>query len=265
MAIKLGICSWCVPSDLWQALPRLKEMGLNGVELTLDKGYKTAKLFTESGKKELLELSKKHEMIFPSMGLNIFCSIEIFNCEENVFDDIISIALETANFFGVKILQVPAFGASMIKTTTQFDDTVKAFVKMCDMANAYGITISTENALSASENLKMHKAVNRNNFKIYFDTQNAFLLGGHNMAQMAHDFKGLICEIHCKDGIDKMGNLLLGKGNSDFFATAKAISEIGFNGFIHTENSYLNMANADKEKAYELLKNDIEIMQKAFV
>jgi sugar phosphate isomerase/epimerase len=63
---------------------------------------------------------------------------------------------------------------------------------------------------------------------------------GYSTADMIRELHDIMCnQFHAKDGLNrKGGNALVGQGDGDFPATAQALKDIGFDGYVIGENDY---------------------------
>ena len=102
------------------------------------------------------------------------------------------------------------------------------------------VTVTLESIFSATELRRLIDWIDSPNFGIYYDTQNPVTYAGiHVPDDIRAIGPGKIAQIHVKDGVGSIqGSVNLGMGETDFFATAEAIREIGYDGWIVLENYY---------------------------
>ena len=153
--------------------------------------------------------------------------------------ELIKISIEAASQMKVGCIFFPSFGASEIHTEKDLLRTAEFFHQACVYAENRDLHIATENTLSASEQLKLIKAVDHPKFQILIDTLNP-ILWGHDPNELVENlWPYLSDQLHVKDGFDgKMGNAVLGTGDAGFLETAQTLVERGYNGVLISENDY---------------------------
>ena len=167
---------------------------------------------------------------------------------------------------GVPIVLVPNFVNSKIKNDKDFSRAVKVLTEVCDLAANHGITIATENALSPGKIDKLIGEVNRPNIKLYFDTQNHFLHGDYNMAQLLERLMPYVCEVHVRDGKNKdESGAILGQGDAGFYECVEVLKKHNYSGWVISENYYdLEPLSLQNDNPVELIKMDFKILKDAF-
>ena len=106
--------------------------------------------------------------------------------------------------------------------------------------------------------------VDRNNFYLYFDSQNYNVFRGYSEISILEGLYPRMCnQLHVKDG-EVMSGGLLGTGPSNFHATMEWLGKHNYTGYILLENYYdvlpLRLQN---ENPYKLLRQDIATLKKA--
>jgi sugar phosphate isomerase/epimerase len=139
-------------------------------------------------------------------------------------------AIEAAADFGAEVILVPSFGDEALAWKDQ--ERVKRFVSAVREAGPRaadrGITLGLENRLSAEENHRLLDLVAADGVKIYYD--NLHNLGHDPAAEIRSLGNEHICQVHVKDNPHQ-----LGEGDIDFAATARALDEIGYKGWLVLE------------------------------
>ena len=77
---------------------------------------------------------------------------------------------------------------------------------------------------------------------------------------------GRIAQIHVKDGVNSIqGSVHLGRGETNFFDAARAIRDIGYDGWIVLENYYSRPCfHSELTDPWDRIARDVEIARKAF-
>ena len=119
---------------------------------------------------------------------------------------------------------------------------------------------------SIVSNKKLIKDINNPRFKIFFDMQNYVLEKGLDNREIIFNIGTHFCQIHAKDGVDKISNRLLGDGDADFDGTVEALKEVNYEGWIILENFHDQIAFADPElDAEDMIKEDIKRLKNSFL
>lgn len=268
--IKFGICEWSSPIQGPYICKFVKELGLDGVELAQGDYEHSFPLSNPYIQDAYLEEAAKYGIEFSAIAVNCLDYYGMTKPEGSESKRIALMAIEkavdTAKRMKLPVVQLPTFLESRIDTENDFEEVSKCLKYACELASSSGIIIATENALSAAENLRLLEKTGCRNLKVYMDTQNPYFNKGYSAPDMIRELGDKICEVHVKDGIEgEISSALLGEGVTDYYASVKALCDIGYEGFVHLENYYdqapLNCCNRD---AVELLIKDISILKKSF-
>jgi sugar phosphate isomerase/epimerase len=266
--IRVGICEWAFPLAGPYGCKVAAEAGLDGMELDLGSYELGFPLSNPVIQEAYREAGAKWGISFPSIAVNTLCAYGMTNPENSREREIALTAIykgiDTASALKIPIVQLPSFKNGSIEDESGFQLTTKCIKTACRYAGDKGIVIGTENVLSAEDNLRLLQEVDQSNFKIFFDTQNPYLLKKYYVPDMIHKIGRFICEVHVKDGNAEMSGALLGKGESGFYQSLAAIKEINFSGWVHLENYYNRKPlNSGTEDPFELLRQDIGILREA--
>ncbi len=266
-SVRLGICQWSLPIDGPYGCKVAKELGLDGIQLdvgTFDRGFPLSK---KSVQNAFLEMAKQYEIKFPSIAiteLDYFSMVAPDGSSERLVADMaVRKAIESAQAMEIPLVMAPSFGKSMINTDQDMAEAVSYLQFACDYAKPFGITVATENALSATRIEEMFERVNRENLKLYFDSQNHFLQKGYDIADLLKEVYPFVCEVHLKDG--KEGNLsasLLGQGETGFYRTMDVLREKTYSGWLVLENYYdREPLSLQANDPLDLVSKDLEILK----
>lgn len=267
--IKIGACEWGLPGVGNYAVRIAADFGIEALSLKIGTYENDYPLSQPDVWKYYLDDQQKYGIEFCAIALNDFDNIPMHARKDTPEYDIVwsmlRRAVPTAKALGAKVIQIPAFSKSEIKTEDDLLHSAAAFRYLCDEAAQYGISIASENVLTLPEFKTLYDAVDRKNFCLYFDSQNYYLKKNYDQIQMLNDLYPYMCnQLHVKDGIGYMSGSLLGKGNSGFFDTIKALSEHSFEGYILLENYYDQFPlRLEASNPYELLREDVRILKEA--
>lgn len=241
--LAIGIAEWCLDTRGIAALERARDLGIlnlhyglgswNDVELISGRTWLRA--ITESCNRTGVDISGlalnfiEKSGIFPRGGRN-----EAHKCRESFL-----IALDNAVELKIPLIYFPSFGASEIKTKSDWEETVELLRFACERASGTSIEIASENSLSSEANLLMALEINHGNFRLLYDTYNPVRFG-HSPARIAKlNFGSIAAQIHVKDGLNgKYGSVPLGAGDGDISGVLGTLIELGYDGLYVLENNY---------------------------
>ena len=268
MAIKFAVCEWSLPLTGPNNCKIASEAGLDGLSLdmgTYELGYP---LSNKRVQENYLIEKERWNIEFPSIVINDLCVYNL--CAPVGSEDyritmlVATKCVDTAVSMGIDTIFLPSFLASDIKNEEDFQATARFITDVCDYARDTAVFVCWENVLTWQENLRMMEQVNRTNFRFYFDTQNPHAFHGYDAAEMIQKLGTNIKEVHVKDGFSgQMSVAMLGDGASDFLSSLRALSSIGYDGWLVSENMYFKQPLSDKAAdPFTLLDKDIMYLKK---
>lgn len=269
-AFKFGICQWAFPMPGPYALRTAAALGFAGMELDFGPYERSYPLSSRTIQRAYLDMAAETGISLPSMTvdhLNRFGLTRPMDSRAGMIcTDGVKRGIEAAAAMQIPVVQLPSFNDGAIRTERDFYNTCEKLKLFCEIAAPCGITIASENALSAAETLRMVRQVGCENFKIMFDTQNYFLHGRQNAAAILRALHPHVAQIHLKDGYNgKLSGSLLGAGESGFFETAAVIRETRCAKWLLLENYYhtepLCHLCADP---FQIVKRDLAIARGTF-
>lgn len=267
---QFAIAEWCVPVA-GPAICRLAaEAGLDGVELNLGAFAHNLPLTDAHVRRYYLDAQQKYGVAFAGVAVNTLDQSYAFppenaqRAEERRF--ILKAAVDTAAALKIPVVQVPHFWQNAIKNRDERKLAAAFFQAACEAAEAHGIVVSCENPMSVEENLELIELVDRPNFALYFDNENPVYFSNANSAEMLRALGKHVCQLHVKDGTDaQLSCRLLGQGNARFYECVDVLREIGYTGWIVSENNYdMPPLTTFDDDRFERLVEDVAIMRRAF-
>lgn len=266
---KLGICEWSLPVKGPAVCEYADNIGFDGVQIDLGEADKNFPLSYTDVQDLYMEYADKFKIEFPSIAIRQFDKTGMTNDDDTNEKSIVYEAIERAVFtaerMNIPLIMMGSFEDGEIKDENGFQNTVGCLKYACELAESKNIFISTENILSIEDNKRLFQSVGKNNFGLYFDTQNYPLRKDFNAAEMIRELSAFIKECHVKDGTEgKMSNALLGKGNYDFYDSVQALKNIGYKQWINIENYYYEPTFACSSLSlYTLAKKDLAILKES--
>lgn len=176
-------------------------------------------------------------------------------------------ALDACRDMEIPVYLAPAFFAGTPRTQADRRRIVERMKDACRYAAGSGVQVTLESIFPAQRLLEIWDEIDMPNFGIYYDTQNPVTYAGiHVPTDIRTIGPDKIAQIHVKDGVDSIqGSVHLGQGETEFFESAKAIQEIGYDGWIVLENYYSRPCfTSDIRDPWDRIARDVEIAKKAF-
>ena len=267
--IKIGACDWALPGSGLYAVQIAQLVGLDALSLKIGCHENDYPITHPEMQRIYLREQQKYGVEFCAIALNDFDNIPMHarkgTPEYDIVWDLLRRAVRTAQALGVQVIQVPGFSASEVKTPDDLAHTARAFQYLCDAAGAHGISVASENLMTPEAFGQLAALVDRDNFYLYFDSQNYQLFRGYSELDILEGLYPSMCrQIHVKDGRGAMSGSLLGTGDSGFFETMAWLGAHGYTGYILLENYYDQLPlRTQAENPYDLLREDIRILRQA--
>lgn len=271
--IKFGICEWVLPIKGPLAIQIASELGFDGIQVDEWGGYRES--FPMSNKRVqegYLEASQKYGVELISFGANSFAKGGgLLNHMDSDHGKIslkgLEINIQTCHDMRIPIIMLPCFWKGFIKTEEHYKNVIEMLKVACQMAKDKNIIIALESALEADRIMEVLTKVNEENLKIYYDTENSNFFNNANAAEEINTLgKENIIQVHVKDGTKEiLGCKILGQGETGFSESVKKIKEIGYDGYIVTENFY-NVPPLGRigQDPIEIIQKDLNILKENF-
>jgi sugar phosphate isomerase/epimerase len=144
-------------------------------------------------------------------------------------------AIAWADQLGAQVILVPFFMRSELESEADVDRAAGAFRSLCSIAAERGVTLCYEGTLSAGEILSLAARVGSDAFGCYFDLANPLAKRGLDVPSEIRTLGPLIRRVHVKDTRVRAGDCRPGTGRVDFAECARALSEIGYDGWLTLE------------------------------
>lgn len=143
-------------------------------------------------------------------------------------------AIRWAVELGAEVILVPFFFQGEIVTEADFERAVQGFRRLCPLASEAGVRLCYEGTLPANEIRRMAAEVGSEAFGCYFDLANVVWRGMDTAAEI-RALGDLVRQVHMKDTRVGPGDCPPGLGLVDYVESARALREIGFDGWIVME------------------------------
>ncbi len=252
--MKKGISVWAFPEEFTpeRCFIEAKRAGFDGVELAMGSSGITEDS-TEKEIKAIRTLAEKHGIELYSVAYALYIANSLTSndpAQRARAERIVKRQLDIAAWLGCDtVLVVPGVVSSPLDTSIEtgpydaaYDRALDWMRRLAPYAEERGVVIAIENVwnrflLSPLEMRGIIDAVGSEWVKAYFDVGNILLIG--HPEQWIRILGKRIQKVHIKDFRVSVGNLdgfvdLL-TGNVDFPEVMRALSEIGYDGWITAE------------------------------
>lgn len=143
-------------------------------------------------------------------------------------------ALAWAAELGAGAILVPFFGRGELVSDADLDRSAVAFRALCPLAAQQDVTLAYEGTLPAERVRLLAERVDSLAFGCYFDLANA-VGRGLDPATEIRTLGRLVRRVHVKDTRARPGDCPPGLGQVDFAECARALQEIGYDGWLVLE------------------------------
>jgi L-ribulose-5-phosphate 3-epimerase len=229
---QIGACDWSVGRTLSPyAFDRAKLIGLDGIQVSYNTGKDEKGLSVPETLKSIREASERTGVKVSSLAIGELNRTPYKSepkTEEWVWNSV-----DAAKALGVKVILLAFFSDGDLRN----DDAGKKAViarlkKVAPHAEKHGITLGIESWLSGQEHLDIIHAVGSPAVKVYYDFRNSTDAGHDIFKEIPMLGKDMICEIHMKENGQR-----LGEGPLDWPRVAKALKDIGYEGWMQIEGA----------------------------
>ena len=149
-------------------------------------------------------------------------------------DEDVRRAIAWAAELGAEVILVPFFMRGEPVGEDGFDRCATAFASLCPLAAERGITLCYEGLLPAGEIRLLAERVGSPAFGCYFDLANPLRRGLDSPTEIRL-LGDLVRRVHVKDILIVAGDVHPGLGRVDFSECARALAEIGYDGWLTLE------------------------------
>lgn len=229
---QIGACDWSVGRQLSpEAFDRAKQIGLQGIQVSYNTGKDEKGLSVPETLQAIRDASARTGVKVSSLAIGELNRVPYKSqpkTEEWVWNSV-----DAAKALGVKVILLAFFSEGDLRN----DDAGKKAVierlkKVAPHAEKQGITLGIESWLSGQEHLDIINAVGSKAVKVYYDFRNSTDAGHDIFKEIPMLGKDMICEIHMKENGQR-----LGEGPLDWPRVAKAVKDIGYEGWMQIEGA----------------------------
>jgi len=248
--VRVGMCDWNLgKTGQVDAISLAQEVGLDGVEVSIDFPGPGQHLRDEKMQRQYLVAAKSHGVAIPSVALGILNGVPL-KSEPKAAIWLLD-AIGVARRLGAANMLLAFFGSGELRMQDERDiaRVVDVLREAAPRAEKARVTLGLENTLSAQDNMAILDRVRSDAVRVYYDLKNSADLGRDVPAEIRM-LGNRICQVHVKNG-----DLLLSqRTNVDFPACAQALRDIGYTGWYILETASPSDFRADTRANIEYVR-----------
>jgi L-ribulose-5-phosphate 3-epimerase len=229
---RVGACDWSIgkmanPGSFEVA----RQIGLDGVQVSLGSAADDMKLRRPEVQKEFLEAARKAGVTMASLAIGELNNIPYKKDPRT--EAWVSDSIDVMQALGVKVILLAFFGnGDLVGDQAGTDEVVSRLKKAAPKAEKAGVILALESWLSAEDTLRIMDRVGSPAVKMYYDVCNSTDRGYDIIKEIRRLGKKNICEFHLKEN-----GFLLGKGKVNLPQVREAIEDIGYEGWLVIEGA----------------------------
>lgn len=230
--VKVAMCDWSMGQTTPNAFKVGKEIGLDGIEVSIGSVANKLWLRRPEIQKKYLAAARESGLAIPSMAMGLLNGVPMMSEPRTTLW--VADTIDVAKKIGAKVILLAFFGKGTLREKNKEDmrRVTEALRELAPRAEKAGVILGLENLLSAEANLGIIEKVESKNLQIYYDVYNSAGEGYDVIREIKLMGKDQICQVHFKEG-----GKYLGSGKIDWPAVAGALGEIKYRGWLVLETS----------------------------
>ncbi|MFI3212983.1 MAG: sugar phosphate isomerase/epimerase family protein [Eubacteriales bacterium] len=260
--MKYGACTWSWPVKVKDSFAFAKELGLDGISISIEVEDGICQLSEVALQEEYLELSKKYDVEIAALAVNALCTYGMSKSSKyDIVKSILEQSVAIAKNMGVKVLQLPSFMDGEIHNEEELVQTIQCLTYAVFLVEGTGIEIGYENVLTYEENMRIYEIMKDKPYFIYFDTQNPVRFANMKEPEvLAERLMPYIQQMHVKDSYEDVTiPLQLGEGTTRYHEVIQKFIDSGYDKWVILESEYAVYPNYK-----EIIEKDIVNLKKIF-
>ncbi|MBN1346044.1 MAG: sugar phosphate isomerase/epimerase [Phycisphaerae bacterium] len=243
---KVAMCDWSMGRTDPRAFDLGKQIGLDGIEVSIGSVQNDLWLRKTDVQKKYLDAAKKCGMVIPSVAMGLLNGVPLVS--DPRAPGWVADTIDVTPKLGAKSILLAFFGKGEIKASDkdEMHRLVEILKELAPRAEKAGVILGLENYLRAEDNLDVIGKVGSKNVQVYYDVFNSDHKGHDVIKEIKLMGKDRICQVHFKEG----GSYLGGSGKIDWPAVAAALKGIGYRKWLVLETS-----NPSKDIVADTRKN----------
>lgn len=239
---RIGVTDWNLKQEgKVEAVALAKQLGFDGVQISIGKGTDTLPLADPGLQKAYLEASRREGLPIASLCLEILHK----NClkSDPLGQKWVAEAIPIAKAMGTRVVLLPFFGHCALQTTAEMDRVGDVLKEVAPAAEKAGVILGLEDTISAKDNVRIMERTKSPAVLTYYDVGNSSGNGFDVVEEIRWLGRSRICEVHLKDNPH-----YLGEGKVNFPAVVDALADIGFDGWAQLETDSPVGVEADMKR-----------------
>jgi len=228
---KIGACDWSINGmGNPEVFKTAKEIGLDGVQVTLGTPENGMRLRKPEVQKEYKEAAAKAGLEVASIGILHLNDVPYKSDPRTI--PWVEGSIDACTALGAKVVLLPFFvNGDLRDDKAGTDEVVRRLKAVAPKAEKAGVSLGIESWLSADQHLEILDRVGSPAVRVYYDVCNSNDRG-YDIYKEIRQLGKRICEFHAKEN-----GALLGKGKVNFQKVREALDEIDYRGWIQIEGA----------------------------
>jgi len=221
------------PAATWEEEFKLaSHIGFDAIEWIFEDPYETNPLWSESGRKRIMELIKETGVRVDHVCADYFMQHPFFRVTEQKRQTSMEILKKLLPFcreIGAKSVEIPFLDNSRIDSVEETKAASTAINAVLPIAEKQDLAVALETSLSPREFAKFMEELSHPLVKVVYDVGNSASLG-YDTKEEIEALGRYFSNVHIKDRMLKGSTVSLGQGNADFEKTFQALKSINYQG-----------------------------------
>lgn len=245
---KVGVTDWNLRQEgKIEAVALAKELGFDGVQVSIGKGTDKLPLSDPALQKMYLDESKRMGLPVESLCLEILHRNYLKS--DPLGQRWVADSIPIAKAMGVRVVLLPFFGKGALETTAEMDKVGDILKEIAPAAEKAGVILGLEDTNSARDNVRIMDRTKSSAVLTYYDVGNSTKNGFDVVEEIRWLGGARIGEVHLKDNPH-----YLGEGSIDFKAVIDALADIGFGGWAQLETDSPVSVEADMPRNLKFIR-----------
>jgi L-ribulose-5-phosphate 3-epimerase len=245
---KVGVTDWNLRQEgKIEAITLAKELGFDGVQVSIGKGTDKLPLSDPALQKMYLDESRRAGLPVESLCLEILHRNYLKS--DPLGQRWVADSIPIARAMGLRVVLLPFFGKGALETTAEMDKVGDTLKEIAPAAEKAGVILGLEDTNSARDNVRIMDRTKSSAVLTYYDVGNSTNNGFDVVKEIRWLGGARICEVHLKDNPH-----YLGEGSIDFKAVIAALADIGFDGWAQLETDCPVSVEADMHRNLNFIR-----------
>jgi len=246
---KVGVTDWNLKLEgKIEAIALAKQLGFDGVQISIGKGTDTLPLSDPVRQKAFLDESRREDLPIESLCLEILHRNYLKS--DPLGQRWVADSIPIAKAMGVRVVLLPFFGKGALDTPAEMDKVGDILKEIAPAAEKAGVILGLEDTISARDNVRIMDRTQSPAVLTYYDVGNSTNNGFDVVKEIRWLGAARICEVHLKDNPH-----YLGEGTIDFKAVIDALADIGFDRWAQLETDCPSSVDADMRRNLKYVRN----------